>query len=251
MLKATVRVNEDFVSQIAKIFHDNPTSEAMAIEFSNRKRDRHTVDLYRFKLGLISYGVKVDEQKYAETWEKMQRLDLGYVVQGRHGNPDRFVLRYSLIDIGRAAIDASSVHEIRRVQAIDDYANGEGQALKKIETAEAPKPEAKPEPKVDQRKGKITDPERLARMRANLAKARAARKFEKKGGKNGGNKKAEPRRATRSATPKREVRDNVIVLYSNSTFDLPFKLPTSFNQEQADNMARFIKNLPETLKKLG
>jgi hypothetical protein len=103
-------------SKLSELSKSNETATALFTEFANRKRFRWETDLRLQAAKLANKGYKVVDTDYLETWKQLETMGLGSIVYGRNGNSDRFKWRYSLKEVGKAAIAPESVGEMQPME---------------------------------------------------------------------------------------------------------------------------------------
>ncbi len=92
------------VLSIANLADLNPVAKNIVADLGKRLRLRRKTNIPRYQRHLADqFGSEVDEAQLVDTFKKMESLGLGSLVNGRGGKPSRFVWKYSLRDVAKAA----------------------------------------------------------------------------------------------------------------------------------------------------
>jgi hypothetical protein len=94
---------------IKELAHSNPTAGAVFLAFSQRERGRQVINLDLIYARLESQGVKLNHTDYFATFKRLEELEIGNLVYGRKGNPNRFVWFFDLKDIAKIGLGSSGI----------------------------------------------------------------------------------------------------------------------------------------------
>lgn len=81
----------------------NDAAVATFEELKNRQRYRKETNLRRFRRTLIEKYGKIDHEQLEDVFKRMESLGMGSLVIGRDDKPTRFVWKYSLREVAKAA----------------------------------------------------------------------------------------------------------------------------------------------------
>lgn len=95
----------------------NPTAGVVATSLALRERLRHFSDIRRTKMSLIKSGEKIVDNDYKKFWKDLEALEVGSIIYGRKGNPDRFEWHYNLKSVAAAAINGND-QEVERISKV-------------------------------------------------------------------------------------------------------------------------------------
>lgn len=98
--------------ELAKLAKKNSAAVAVFKEMAERKRFRRE---YSLKLLYKELGDKIDEGEFFQVFKDLEKAGLGSIVQGRAGNPDRFVWAYNLLDVARCAKGEIDLEQINKL----------------------------------------------------------------------------------------------------------------------------------------
>jgi len=98
--------------KLAEVANKSETSKLVFKTWAKRQRIRHFMDLNRQHLLFVRAGHKIVESDYVETFESLQSLGLGRVIQGRIGSIIRFEFFTSLKNIAEHAIEGKDLEFI-------------------------------------------------------------------------------------------------------------------------------------------
>ncbi len=91
------------IQSIATLSVLNPVAKTIIDDFAKRQRLRRETTLDRYERHLADTYGQIDHNQLVETFQTMENLGLGSLISGRGGKPSRFIWKYSLRDVARAA----------------------------------------------------------------------------------------------------------------------------------------------------
>lgn len=95
--------------KLREIAHKSHTATVTATSLALRERLRHSSDITRTRAELARQGERIVESDYMQFWKDLQSANVGSIVYGRKGKPDRFDWHYSLKSVAKACIEGGDV----------------------------------------------------------------------------------------------------------------------------------------------
>lgn len=87
------------------------TAQEVALSLLERQRNRNNIPISKLRAFLVRANKRIDSKEYQEFWKDLQEAQVGFIVYGRRGNPDRFELRYNLKEVAKAMVEGTDVKE--------------------------------------------------------------------------------------------------------------------------------------------
>lgn len=91
--------NKDKLIELAG---SNSTSQAIFKELGTRQRSREKLSLRKLRYDLLTKGQQVIEHDFLNTFKAMQDMGIGTIINGRLGNPTRFLWNYKVVDVAKS-----------------------------------------------------------------------------------------------------------------------------------------------------
>jgi len=97
-------------NKIKQITNATPTAEVTMMSLALRQRMRPYSNLRQAKMQLIREGAKVVDKEFVQFWKELEDADVGSLVYGKTGQPEKFQWYYNLKTIARAAIEGKPIN---------------------------------------------------------------------------------------------------------------------------------------------
>lgn len=94
--------------KLKKIGHANHTSEVIITALALRERLRHFSDITRLRNQLVRAGEKIVDEDYMVFWKSLEDAEVGSIVYGRKGKPDRFQWYVSMKLVAQAILEGKT-----------------------------------------------------------------------------------------------------------------------------------------------
>lgn len=93
-------LNQEQIMSLAK---STKTAENIVSALKDRKRFRKETNLSKFHQILMNNGASIVENEYMDFWKGLEKLNLGSLIIGRKGKPNRFKWFYNLKGFAKVA----------------------------------------------------------------------------------------------------------------------------------------------------
>lgn len=111
------------VKTLKALYASDPAAKAILDEFASRQRNQQATKLEQLRYRLNNAGVGVAKSDVIRILRKLDELGCGDFRTGRKGHPTRFLWKYDLVSVGKAA--AGGTQAIEEIQPSPDQDNGD------------------------------------------------------------------------------------------------------------------------------